>query len=154
MNIFFLDKNPMKCAQYHNDKHVVKMILETAQLLCGSHWATGGEAPYKLSHKNHPCSIWVRQDLNNYMWLCELGMELCAEYTHRYGKHHKTEKVIDWCCQNHPDIPNVKFINPPLAMPDHCKISNNAVLSYRNYYITEKWSFSTWKNGNVPSWFK
>jgi len=57
MNIFYLDKNTTKCAHYHNDKHVVKMILETAQLLCGAHWVTGGEAPYKLSHSNHPSSI-------------------------------------------------------------------------------------------------
>ncbi len=66
MNIFYLHSDPTKCAQFHNDKHVVKMILETAQLLCGCHWAIGSHAPYKLSHKNHPCSIWVRQDLNNY----------------------------------------------------------------------------------------
>ena len=69
MNIFILDYDVKKCAEYHVDKHVVKMILETAQLLCGAHWTTGGEAPYKLSHKNHPSAIWTRQDLNNYMWL-------------------------------------------------------------------------------------
>ena len=63
MNIFILDNNPQLCAQYHNNKHVVKMILESAQLLCGAHWVTGGEAPYRLSHKNHPCSIWVRECL-------------------------------------------------------------------------------------------
>jgi len=63
MNIFFLDFDTEKCAKYHCDKHVVKMILETAQLLCGTHWVIGSEAPYKLSHKNHPCAIWTRESL-------------------------------------------------------------------------------------------
>lgn len=94
MNIFYLDSNPTLCAKYHNDKHVVKMILETAQLLCGVHWVTGKEAPYKLSHKNHPCSIWVRSSLENYLWLCELGLELCDEYTYRYGKKQDRKSVV------------------------------------------------------------
>ena len=152
MNIFYLDKNVSKCAQYHNDKHVVKMILETAQLLCGSHWATGGTAPYKLSHKNHPCAIWVREVLNNYYWLCDLGKELCEEYTYRYGKRHKSEDVIDWCCENKPNIPDIKFTEPPLAMPEPYKVESH-VQSYRNYYMGDKRSFSNWKYREVPSWF-
>lgn len=88
MNIFLLDYDVKKCAQSHVDKHVVKMILETAQLLCGAHHVIGttDNIPYKLSHKNHPCSIWVRESLTNYLYLCELGLELCYEYTYRYGK--------------------------------------------------------------------
>jgi hypothetical protein len=88
MNIFFLDEDPTLSAQYHVDKHVVKMILETAQLLCGVHHATSqitDQVPYKLSHKNHPCAIWARTSLSNYLYLCELGLELCKEYTYRYG---------------------------------------------------------------------
>jgi len=154
MNIFFLDYNPKKCAQYHNDKHVVKMILETAQLLCGVHWVTGNEAPYKLSHKNHPCSIWTRSSLENYLWLCELGLELCIEYEYRYGKKHKTYDVILWCILNKPNISDIEFTSPPLAMPDHCKIGNNPIKSYRNYYMIEKSSFCKWKGRNVPNWYK
>jgi hypothetical protein len=154
MNIFFLDYDPKKCAQYHNDKHVVKMILETAQLLCGVHWVTGNEAPYKLSHKNHPCSIWTRSSLENYLWLCELGLELCIEYEYRYGKKHKTYDVIMWCILNKPNISDVEFTSPPLAMPDHCKIGNNPIKSYRNYYMTEKSSFCNWKQRDVPHWYK
>ena len=75
MNIFFLDNDIRKCAIYHCDKHVVKMTLETAQLLCGVHHIIGGDAPYKLSHKNHPCSIWARESLSNYMLLSELGRD-------------------------------------------------------------------------------
>ena len=154
MNIFVLDWNQNTCARYHNDKHVVKMILETAQLLCGAHWATGGEAQYKLSHKNHPCAIWVREDLNNYMWLCELGLNLCWEYKHRYGKTHKSYEVIMWCCDNHPKIPNNELTTPPMAMPEQYKVPGNTVQSYRNYYIGEKAGFSNWKNREIPKWFK
>jgi len=133
MNIFILDNNPQLCAQYHNNKHVVKMILESAQLLCGAHWVTGSEAPYRLSHKNHPCSIWVRECLENYMWLCDLGMELCREYTYRYGKRHKTQDIIEWCINTPPNIEKLGNLTPfKLAMPNECKIGN-AVDSYREY---------------------
>ncbi len=97
MNIFVLDQDPKVCAKYHNNKHVVKMILETAQLLCGVHHMVESkiEIPYKLSHKNHPCSIWARECIENYVWLCDLGMELCFEYTYRYGKKHKSQAVFE-----------------------------------------------------------
>ena len=153
MNIFYLDKNPMKCAQYHNDKHVVKMILETAQLLCGSHWVTGGEAPYKLSHKNHPCSIWARKSLSNYLYLCELGLELCYEYTYRYGKRHKSQDVIEWCIVNKPGIADIGFTEPAKAMPDEYKVES-VVQSYRNYYMGAKSGFAVWKNREKPFWFE
>ena len=83
MNIFYLDSSPRTCARYHCDKHVVKMIVETAQLLCGAHWATGGKAQYLAMGLNHPCGIWTRKSLSNYKWLCELGVNLCLEYTRR-----------------------------------------------------------------------
>lgn len=152
MNIFYLDKNTTKCAQYHNDKHVVKMILETAQLLCSAHWVTGGNAPYKLSHKNHPSSIWTREDLNNYLWLCDLGIKLCWEYNHRYGKTHKTYDVLLWCSENHPDIPDNCFTPPPLAMPEEYKEKCH-VQSYRNYYMGDKRGFCNWKDRQIPEWF-
>jgi len=154
MNIFYLDKNPKLCAKYHNDKHVIKMILETAQLLCGAHWSTGSNAPYKLSHKNHPCSLWVRTNQSNYRWLCELGINLCMEYEKRYGKIHKSRAVILYCYDCVPNIPVGKFFDPPMAMPDECKIDNDTIQSYRNYYIKEKHYFSTWKNTEIPDWFK
>jgi len=155
MNIFVLDWDVKKCAMYHNDKHVVKMILETAQLLCGVHHMTESPSenvPYKLSHKNHPCSIWARESMDNYLWLCELGMELCAEYTFRYGKRHKSQQVIEWCIDNRPNIPEEGFTVPAKAMPDQYKVED-VVQSYRNYYLGEKKSFCNWKNRSVPSWF-
>jgi hypothetical protein len=154
MNIFFLDFDTKKCAQYHCDKHVVKMILETAQLLCGTHWIIGNEAPYKLSHKNHPCSIWVRESLSNYLYLCDLGLELCKEYTYRYGKRHKSQDVIEWCLINKPNIHDVDFTSPPLAMGDEFKIGNDVIESYRNYYREGKKLIVSWKNRVIPSWFQ
>ena len=156
MNIFLLDTDTKKCAQYHCDKHVVKMILETAQLLCGVHHLTPQvtpQVPYKLSHRNHPCSIWARESLSNYLYLCELGLELCKEYTYRYGKRHKSQDVIEWCLINKPNIADKEFTEPARAMPDEYK-SNCVVESYRNYYIGEKSKIAVWKNRETPEWFK
>jgi hypothetical protein len=155
MNIFVLDENPQIAAQMHNDKHVVKMILETAQLLCGVHWVTDSQysIPYKLSHKNHPCSIWVRECIENYIWLCDLGLSLCEEYTHRYGKRHKSQDIIEWALVNKPELKENGDITPfALAMPDECK-KTSAVDSYRLYYITHKSNISSWKNRNKPYWY-
>jgi hypothetical protein len=160
MNIFFLDENPTLSAQYHVDKHVVKMILETAQLLCGVHHMTvhdtihdTGQVPYKLSHKNHPCSIWCRESLSNYLYLCELGLELSKEYTYRYGKRHKSQDVIEWCLINKPNIPDIEFTDPAKAMPDEFKV-DSVVESYRNYYIGAKSNLAAWKNREKPFWFE
>jgi hypothetical protein len=151
MNIFVLDYNPKLCAAYHCDKHCIKMIVESAQLLCSAHWVTGGEAPYKLAHKNHPCSIWVRESISNYLFLVQLGLELCKEYTSRYGKLHKSKSVIEWCGNNFPAIPNKEQTRFALAMPDEYKM-DCPVQSYRNYYIGEKNKFATWRN-QKPEWY-
>lgn len=157
MNIFVLDLDPKKCAQYHLNSHAVKMVLETSQILCGVHWMSGisqYDIPYKLSHKNHPCSIWARECIENYQWLCNLGIELCEEYTYRYGKRHKSQDVIEWCIDNQPKIRiNGKMTPFALAMPDECKV-DNPVESYRRYYMTEKRKIAIWKNREIPSWFK
>lgn len=153
MNIFYLDADPKLCAQYHCDKHVIKMIVETAQLLCSAHWASHSSAPYKKTHINHPCSKWVRESIFHYHWLCKLGLELCKEYTFRYNKIHKTEKVIEWLIMNCPNLPYSKFKEPPLAMPNYCKIGDT-IQSYRNYYMKEKNHFITYKKRNKPKWLK
>jgi len=158
MNIFVLDTNVNKCAEYHNNKHVVKMVLETAQLLCGVHHMTKGEKdieniPYRLSHKNHPCAIWARTCIENYIWLCKLGIALSEEYTVRYGKTHKSQQVIQWCYDNLPNInSNGQMSEFPLAMPEECK-KDTAVNSYRNYYMTEKRNIADWKCSK-PFWYK
>ena len=137
MNIFWLHDNPYVNARYHCDKHIKKMVLETAQMLCSVHHVVteNDNIPYKLAHKNHPCSIWVRECAENYLWLCELGIELCKEYTKRYNKVHKCQEVIEWAILNMPMnlIVNGSITPHALAMPDECKIGD-AVESYNEYY--------------------
>ena len=141
MNIFFLDFNPRRAANYHCDKHVVKMILETAQLLYCAHWMTNPsllpETAYRKTHPNHPCAIWVRESLPNYTWLCELGVALCEEYTFRYSKTHKTEHHIRWLSENPPALPNIGVTLIRQAMPGEYK-RPNPVDAYRTYYIENK----------------
>ena len=149
MNIFYLDKEPRLCAQYHVDKHVVKMILETAQLLSTTHWMSGSEGPYRQTHKNHPSAVWTRSNKSNYTWLCELGMELCKEYTHRYGKTHKTQQHIEWLSINIPNIPDGEFAQPTLAMPEQYK-SEDHIKSYQLYYVKDKSHLHSWKKREIP----
>jgi hypothetical protein len=144
MNIFFLSFSPREAARLHCDKHVVKMILETSQLLYSAHWILNPEGlnenAYKLAHKNHPCSIWVRTSLSNYMWLASLGFWLCREYQYRYGEHklHKSEAHILWLLNNPPNsIPYMEFTPPALAMPIEYK-KEDPVESYKLYYIESK----------------
>jgi hypothetical protein len=79
-------------------------------------------------------------------------LELCKEYTYRYGKRHKSQDVIEWCLTNKPNISDTEFTEPPKAMPDEYKV-NNIIESYRNYYIGAKKDFAKWKNRDVPEWF-
>ncbi len=152
MNIFVLDRNIDKIAEYHTDKHVVKMIVETAQLLCTAHWENNSQAPYKKTHPKHPSAIWARSSVENYLWLCKLGLALCSEYTYRYGKTHKTKTVIDWCLTNVPDLPKIGLTNFALAMPNQYK-TKDAIVSYRKYYIEDKQHLASWKKRQVPSWY-
>uniref|UniRef100_A0A6C0JNT7 Uncharacterized protein n=1 Tax=viral metagenome TaxID=1070528 RepID=A0A6C0JNT7_9ZZZZ len=142
MNIFFLYKNPRTAAEAHCDKHVVKMIIETAQLLYSAHWMTNSILPenaYKLAHKNHPSAIWTRESLTNYMWLCSLGWWLCKEYQFRYGENkvHKSEEHIIWLLNNPPKLPFVDMTPVRLAMPDEYKMPD-PIESYQKYYIEAK----------------
>lgn len=146
MNIFVLDKNPYEAARLHLDKHVVKMPLETAQILstiCGH--------PYRPTHKNHPCTVWARQSKGNYHWLVELGFALCKEYSLRYSKRHKCKDVIE-LLKHAPDfIPDGERTPFAQAMPDDCK-QEDAVLAYRAYYRKHKKHIASWKNRDVPEW--
>lgn len=153
MNIFFLSYITQVCAQEHVDKHVVKMILETCQLLCSAHYVSDSSftPPYKLTHKNHPCAIWVRKSLSNYKWLVDLGLELCKEYTHRYSKIHATQKHLMTLSTNLPPIEDLGFTEPVQAMPDEYK-NEDPIIAYRNYYNADKKKLHSWKNRPKPSW--
>ena len=155
MNIFVLDLEPKKSAQYHVNSHSSKMCVEYSQLLCGVHHMINSpyDIPYKLSHKNHPCAIWARECYENYIWLCDLALETCKEYTHRYGKTHKSQAVVEWCMVNKPNLPEKGDITPfALAMPDECK-TTDPVESYRKYYMEHKRNLAVWKNRETPKWF-
>lgn len=155
MNIFALDNDVKVAAQWHVDKHVVKMPLETAQMLCTARHELGEKPesiPYKIAHKNHPCTIWCRDSSENYDWLCDLGMELCKEYTYRYGKIHKCQAVIQDCIDNKPSVfPNTGLTSLPQAMGDEFKL-DDCVLAYRNYYNQDKSHLHSWKKRPVPYW--
>ena len=152
MNIFKLDNHPRLAAQYHNDRHCVKMCLEYAQLLCTTRRECGDDtAPYRATHKNHPSAIWARESIDNYIWLCALGIELCEEYTKRYGRRHKCQDVIEDCLSNSPDLPDIGITPLKLAMPDEYK-SDCPVTSYRNYYMSDKRHLADWRT-QVPVWW-
>ena len=140
MNIFVLSRSPRKAAEFHCDKHVVKMILETAQLLYSAHWVCGTPLPtsaYKKTHANHPCAIWARTSIDNYRWLCALGTWLCIEYTFRYGKTHKTAAHLHWLRCNEPCLPEVGLTRFAQAMPDIYK-DEDPVVAYRAFYRLNK----------------
>lgn len=155
MNIFVLDLDPFLAAHYANDRHCVKMILESCQLLSTAHHLLGDSSKitYKATHANHPCAIWVRRSSANYEWLVKHTMGLLDEYTLRYGKIHKCDSILTPQLLDAPNrIPHGDLTPFALAMPDQYKVYDDPVTSYRNYYIGEKLSFSTWKHGITPSW--
>lgn len=156
MNIFVLSEDPTRSAQYHCDKHVVKMVLESCQMLCTTlHTEQIHDVPYKVAHINHPCTKWVRQSLNNYFWLLDLTKELLRQYTLRYGKVHKSTRVYNFCRLNVPLLPIIGLTEFALAMPDEYKVSENPVECYRTFYHYEKRRFARWdKLSNTPEWWE
>ena len=161
MNIFFLDERPDKCAEMHNDKHCVKMILESAQMLSTAHRILDEDDAhpdlYKIAHKNHPSTIWVRSSKLHYDWLFRLFRMLSAEYTLRYSngefKVHKSWDKLGKILETAPkNIVDNGFVPPPQCMPDHCK-KPNTIDAYRNYYMIEKANISTWNYSKQPTWW-
>ena len=160
MNIFVLDEDPKIAAQMMCDKHVVKMIVESCQMLSTNHRLSGSNTVYtitfdlyKQAFANHPCTVWARQTKENYMWLSDHTLELCHEYTRRYGKVHSCENMATWFSMYYPlKTPEGGLTPFAQAMPDKYK-SENAVNSYRSYYLGEKSMFAKWKQQNVPEWY-
>ena len=145
----------------HLDKHCVKMILEYAQLLSTAHRVLDGDDYadnnnlYKATHINHPSAVWVRNSRENYIWLHNLLTELCSEYTYRYKKIHKVQEsgLLNKLFMFPFNIPYRSFTEPTPAMPDDCKIANDAIASYRKYYQLYKSHIANWKMRNIPSWY-
>ena len=151
MNIFVLDEDPVFAARMLCDKHVVKMVLESAQLLSTTYWHFGQEAPYKQTHKNHPCAVWARTSSANYEWLWDHGMAIAEEYTYRYGKVHKSQAVIEKLAALPVGIPMGNLTTFALAMPDKYKC-DDVVESYRAYYIGDKGYMLSYKKREIPDW--
>ena len=169
MNIFVTDPSPQISAQVLPDKHVVKMPLETCQMLsivCSDKWGHGygqlhrinGE-PYKTekgAFRNHPCTIWANESIINTWWLVAHGISLCAEYTHRYGKVHSCEKTI---LEAGSIIPLHKPTTPSSftrAMPDEYKhdTSIDTFTAYKNYIRSKPWAASNYLRdpSRKPDW--
>ena len=153
MNIFYLDKDPVKAAQLQYNKHVVKMILESAQMLCTVHRYFGNEnVPYKSTHLNHPSTVWARTNNRNYMWLYQHMMALGDEYTKRYNKKHLTITKCEDVLSKFPSLLKDALygdpIDMPQCMPDEYK-DECSVQAYWNYYIGEKHTVANLKTEKI-----
>ena len=158
MNIFYLDPNPRTCAEMHCDKHVVKMIIEYAQLLSTAHRVLDGTNSvvlsssgrkktvwtlpdnresilYSATHINHPSAIWVRENIENYNWLFDMWSELLDEYTHRYGKIHACARLHDTLYEAPENITSGDFFAPTPAMPQELKIVAEIQIPGRKYDV-------------------
>lgn len=159
MNIFYFSADPVLAAQAQPDKMLVKMVLETAQMLSTAHRVLDGDEQadawnlYKIAHKNHPCSIWVRKSSENYSWLYKHFLALSEEYSFRYNKKHKTSvKLTDPLLQKPNNIIIGKRTPVAQAMPDIYK-NRNPIAAYRNYCIHEK-HYAKWEKGrSKPTWW-
>jgi hypothetical protein len=156
MNIFYINEDPIIAAQELCDDHIRKMQIESAQMLCTAHWESGNEAPYKRAHLNHPSTKWTRESIQHYRWLVRHGLEICSEFTKRYGKYHKTQDVLEWCRDNEPNLPNSHFVAPPQCMPDEYK-HDDTIEAYKTFYVEDKIKIKklNWnKLNNAPIWIK
>ncbi len=182
MNIFVLDKDPVLAAKYHCDKHCVKMILEAGQMLCVAHWIGAlksvGRAledfkrvreakayavdyadpslipPWTLTHTRHPCTVWTSENTGNYNWHVQLMRSLLDEYTARYEKVHKSETVYEWLASRTPyGMSESSMTEHPQCMPEDCKVPNDPVAAYKNYYHQHKAYMAKWNRSSPPSWW-
>ena len=154
MNIFILDRDPVIAASYHCNKHCIKMILEQSQMLSTAINVTvpgHTSATYKTTHINHPCSKWIRESSDNYLWGLNLLKALLIEYTNRYGKVHKCAAMVPMFSMYVNRFPAIGLTPFALAMPDAYK-SEDAVHAYRLYYAAAKSNIVSWSNGE-PAWW-
>lgn len=152
MNIFYFDENVDICARDHCDAHVVKMILESAQILCTVLWMNNIPAPYRSTHKNHPCTVWANQSLSNWNWLKSLTAALNREYKYRFNhdENHKSYDVI--ATLNPPPIIDLGLTEMPQVMPDEYK-NNSPEIAYRQYFSARKVHLAKWTKRNAPEWY-
>jgi hypothetical protein len=181
MNIFYIDKDPMQAAEWMVDKHVVKMILESAQLLSTAHRVLDGQlvdaikvnietgktrktkayvlpdsrdsVMYSATHVNHPSAVWCRNSVENYNWLVDHFFSLMREYTYRYEKTHKCYGELSYMLQSPPkNLKDWDWTPMPSCMAPEYIISDDPLTNYRNYYRIGKASMHKWKNRQPPEW--
>ena len=174
MNLFYLHEEPQVSATLHCDKHVVKMIIEYAQMLSTAHRMLDGDPYvsqtlggrriqrwrldpdredilYKASHINHPSTKWVRENKQQYMYAYHMFVSLCNEYTYRYGKTHLTDSKLREILYYPPDnITLGEWKEPPQCMPDDVKVENDSLSAYHKYYAVYKKDFAKWTKREVP----
>ena len=159
MNIFFVDRNPVLAAQSLCDKHIVRLITEAGILLCGVHHRLKFKypnirPPYLTGPIiNGKLVSWLYESLSNYNWCVNYALEIAKEYTKRYNKIHASQKVIEWCKEHQPDIPDIGLTKMPQIMPTQY-MQNDTIQAYRNSCIQEKTKFAKWKLNNKPNWWK
>lgn len=155
MNIFVTSPSPIQSAQWLDDKRVNKMVLETAQLLSAAVILKGGTSKYALTHYNHPCAVWARKTSSNFKWLYQHGIALADVYKLAYGRSHACIPVIEDCYKQAGLIP--RDVLTPFANATPYKNTDMAIhLVYRKY-MCDKWNEDqrpTWKNRDIPPWFK
>lgn len=162
MNIFVLDKDPRLAALYHNDRHVVKMILESAQILSTAHVTIDGDSMSKRrvpmvlrpTHVNHPCVKWASATSENYDWLHALMRGLLDQYETRYHKQHAYAEVHRQLNLYPWGIKMAKVTDWVQCMPDKYRCDGDAVTAYRRYYVAEKKHIASWKIVGVPTWWR
>lgn len=178
MNIFYVDEDPFIAAQQMVDKHVVKMILESAQLLSTAHRIIDGveyvgksktgrnakrwkldnpildDVLYQATHVNHPSAVWCRQSDKNYQWLYRHFRGLLEEYTFRYGKVHKCSDMIGALAITPLAIHVGAFTHVTPAMLEEYRIADDSIASYRNYYLQGKSHLHKWTKREMPEWIK
>jgi hypothetical protein len=175
LNIFYLHEDPRQCAEWMVDKHVVKMILETAQLLSTAHRLLDGKmyidtssgrkkkvytldderdtVLYSATHINHPSAVWARQSVENYNWLVDHLFALGEEYTYRYGKTHLTITKLGVPIASPPlNLKEWDMTPMPSCMDEQYKIGDDPIANYRNYYKYGKSTMHRWKNRPAPEW--
>jgi hypothetical protein len=154
VNIFILNTDPYLAAQDMCDKHVVKMVLETGQMLSTIHRQHGNDHDllYRATHQHHPCTVWAGASRMNYKWLVDHFTALALEYRYRYDRSHKTWHQLHHMVKECP-MGITAFNQTPfaLAMPDEYK-TDDAVQSYRNYYLAEKHDILDYTKRAVPDW--
>lgn len=174
MNLFYLHEEPETSAKLHCDKHVVKMIIEYAQMLSTAHRMLDGkpyvsqtlggrriqrwrldpdreDILYKASHINHPSTRWVRENAIQYQYALDMFTCLCDEYTFRYEKEHPTDTKLRNILNCLPEnITLGEWSEPPQCMPDDVKVPGDSISAYHKYYKEYKTPFARWTGRPVP----